>query len=63
MEKHPIPDGGLPNETLEQRIRRLEMYLGMLWDQVWWMNLPPEKRLKYQLEGFKDPIEKFYIEE
>lgn len=49
-----------PNTTLEERVHWLELHLSMLWDQVWWMNLQEEKRRGYQVEGFTDPIEKFY---
>jgi len=62
MERHPIQDTP-PNKTLMERVRHLELHLAMLWDQVWWMNLPVEQRGKYRAEGFTDPIEKFYIEE
>lgn len=41
-EIHPIQDS--PPWTLEQRVRHLELHLAMLWDQVWWMALPPERR-------------------
>ena len=57
-ERHPIPDS--PNMPLEDRVRHLEVYLGQLWDQVWWMNLPAAKREEYKAQGFSDPIERFY---
>lgn len=59
-EKHPVQER--PKEPLERRVQMLEILLARLWDQVWWMNLPDEKRAKYRGEGFSDPIEKFYEE-
>lgn len=57
-ENHPIKDA--PLASLEERVRWLELHVAMLWDQVWWMNLPEERRKGYEAEGFKDPIQKFY---
>lgn len=60
-ERHPIGESlDLP---LERRVQLLEINLARLWDQVWWMNLPPERREAYRAEGFTDPIEHFYIED
>lgn len=59
-ERHPIHDS--PPWTLEQRVRHLELHLAMLWDHVWWMSLPPERRAEYEREGFPPPIDKFYEE-
>ena len=59
MDTHPIehcPAGKTP----EERIAWLELHLAELWDQVWWMNLPPEKRAEYESQGFRAPIERFY---
>ena len=58
-EVHPIPDA--PDLPLEQRVHHLERYLGRLWDQVWWLSLPPWKRLVWRFLGFKAPVSKFYL--
>lgn len=58
--RHPIQDS--PDLPLERRVQLLEIHLAMLWDQVWWMQLPPEKRAEYEGQGFKAPIERFYLE-
>lgn len=59
MNEHPIQP--CPKDTtLLERVHWLELHLAMLWDQVWWMNLPAEKRDEYKAHGFTDPIEKFY---
>jgi hypothetical protein len=58
-DKHPI-DGGPPGATLEHRLYWLECHVAMLWDQVWWMALPEDRRKGYEAEGFKAPIDKFY---
>jgi hypothetical protein len=54
---HPIKEGV---GELNDRVRLLEVHLARLWDQVWWMNLPPERREQYKAEGFTDPITNFY---
>lgn len=59
-EKHPIEH--IPPMSVEERVGYLEQMLARLWDQVWWMNLPEEKRSEYEAQGFKDPIGKFYID-
>ena len=59
-ERHPIAVA--PSMTLDDRVRHIEAHLAMLWDQVWWMNLPEESRAAYRLQGFRDPIEHFYVE-
>lgn len=59
MENHPIQIER-PDATQEQRILWLEHHVAMLWDQVWWMNLPPDQRAAYQREGYSDPIQAFY---
>lgn len=56
---HPIVESP-SGVSLERRVQLLEIHLAMLWDQVWWMNLPTERRDGYKAEGFTDPIEKFY---
>ena len=61
MERHPIQDS--PDLPLERRVQLLEVYLARLWDQVWWMQLAPEQRARYEAEGFTAPIEHFYEEE
>jgi hypothetical protein len=58
-EVHPIqttPKGA----TVEERLHWYEHHLAMLWDQVWWMNLPPEQRAEYEAQGFTAPVLKFY---
>lgn len=60
-EKHPIEVS--PHLPVDERVRVLEAHLAQLWDQVWWMNLPEEKRAEYRAQGFTDPIEKFYSEQ
>lgn len=59
-EIHPIQES--PLLPLERRVQLLEIHLAMLWDQVWWMNLPAEKRAEYEAQGFSAPILKFYTE-
>lgn len=59
-ERHPIAVS--PDLPLEQRVRLLEDYLGQLWDQVWWMSLTPEARAGHEANGFRAPIERFYLE-
>lgn len=61
IERHPIQDSP-PGKTPEERIRHLELHLAMLWDMVWWMNLPEDRRAAYRAEGFTDPIQQFYTE-
>lgn len=58
-EVHPIPDAPA-GWTPEQRIHHLEVQLARLWDAVWWLSLPDDERRRYEAEGFKHPIEKFY---
>lgn len=60
LERHPIQQC-LPLSP-ERRIQLLEIHLSQLWDQVWWMQLSPEKRAEYEAEGFTAPIQKFYEE-
>lgn len=60
-ERHPISQH--TDEPPEDRLRFLEEHLAQLWDQVWWLSLPPERRDAYRAEGFTDPILHFYIEE
>lgn len=60
-ERHPVAES--PDLPLKRRVQLLEINLARLWDQVWWMNLPPERREAYRAEGFSDPIERFYIED
>lgn len=58
---HPIqaPPEGWP---VEQRVRHLEEHLAQLWDQVWWLSLPTERRAEYEARGFAAPILDFYGE-
>jgi hypothetical protein len=58
MERHPIEER--PDLPVERRLQLIEQHLAQLWDQVWWMNLPAEQREAYRLDGFSDPIERFY---
>jgi len=58
-EVHPIPDA--PDLPLEQRVHHLEVYLGLLWDMVWWESLPLWKRCAWRVLGFKPPIQHFYL--
>lgn len=57
---HPIP-GNPPDRSLSERVTHLECALARLWDQVWWMNLAPERREAYARDGFKAPIQRFYV--
>lgn len=60
VERHPIQES--PSLPLERRVQLLEIHLAQLWDQVWWMQLSPEKRAEYEAEGFRAPIRRFYEE-
>lgn len=55
---HPIQDS--PLWTDAERIRWLELHVAMLWDEVWWHQLPWYQRLGYWLQGFRSPIAQFY---
>ena len=55
---HPIQDA--PAWPLERRVHHLECALAILWDQVWWMNLPFWRRCAYMAQGFRAPIRRFY---
>ncbi len=57
-ERHPIEH--CPRLSLERRVAMLEHYLAMLWDEVWWHQLPFYRRWWYALQGFRSPIERFY---
>jgi hypothetical protein len=56
---HPIQDAP-PGFTDAERIHLLEVHLAMLWDEVWWHQLPLWRRWFYWLQGFRSPITKFY---
>jgi hypothetical protein len=58
MDRHPIQDN--PPLSLERRIHLLEIYLGRLWDQVWWMSLSVEERAEWEAQGYTAPIQQFY---
>jgi len=60
-ERHPLETAPV-GKTTEERIRILEEHLAQLWDQVWWLSLPPERREGYQKEGYTDPVRRFYID-
>lgn len=53
-ERHPVQER--PDLPLERRAQLLEQHLARLWDEVWWMRLPPWRRLLYRLRGFREPI-------
>jgi hypothetical protein len=57
---HPIKQGPI-GRTLEERLRATEEALALLWDQVWWMQLPEATRAHYEAEGFRSPIRRFYV--
>lgn len=60
IERHPVQvltGAGLPDA---ERIALLERNLARLWDQVWWMQLSPEKRAQYEADGHRAPISNFY---
>jgi hypothetical protein len=42
------------------RVRLVEQHLALLWDEVWWHQLPWWRRLGYWLQGFRSPITRFY---
>jgi hypothetical protein len=58
-DRHPIQDS--PALPLERRVQLLEVHLARLWDQVWWMSLPEDRRRQYEAEGFTAPITSFYL--
>lgn len=55
---HPVQERDELDTTT--RIRVLEQLVARLWDQLWWVCLPPEKRAEYEAEGYRAPIERFY---
>ena len=59
-DSHPIQDA--PPWPIERRVQYLEIMLARLWDQVWWMDLPEDRRKGYEAEGFTAPIPQFYGE-
>ena len=62
-ERHPIPDDP-PEPTIEALVREvhvLKCRTGQLWDQVWWLSIPRWQRVVFQMLGFKDPIQQFYL--
>jgi hypothetical protein len=60
-ERHPL-ETAPAGKSAEERLRILEEHLAMLWDQVWWLSLPVERRDAYRAEGYSDPVQKFYID-
>lgn len=60
-EIHPI-QVGRQDRPLAVRVAYLEQKVAQLWDQVWWMSLPKDRRAAYEAEGFTAPIERFYEE-
>ena len=54
-EWHPVQVGNLT----EIEVQNL---LAMLWDEVWWHQLPLYRRLFYRWLGYTSPIQKFYAE-
>lgn len=59
-DEHPVKES--PDLPLERRVQLLEGFVAQLWDQVWWMQLSPDKRAEYEAQGFTAPIQKFYGE-
>lgn len=59
-ERHPIPNppAGL---DLQLRVHLLENRVAQLWDEVWWHQLPFYRRWWYRAQGFKSPIQRFYL--
>lgn len=57
-ERHPIEER--PDLPLPQQIQRLTIRCAQLWDQVWWLSLPPAERAEYERQGFTAPILRFY---
>jgi hypothetical protein len=59
-ERHPLTlDTTLSPEGQLEQLRNLT---SLLWDQVWWMQLPFYRRWFYKWQGFRAPIPKFYEE-
>ena len=48
--------------TTERRVQLIECEAGRLWDQVWWISLPCWRRWWYRLQGFGNPIQRFFDE-
>jgi hypothetical protein len=59
IETHPVADAPA-GWSPEERIRHLELHLAMLWDEVWWHQLPFWQRWFYGAQGFRSPIQEFY---
>jgi hypothetical protein len=61
-ERHPIAqDPPQPTiASLVSELFQLKCLCAQLWDQVWWLSLPPERRADYEAQGFRDPIQQFY---
>jgi hypothetical protein len=55
---HPITERA--DLSPERRCQLLEQRLAQLWDQVWWISLPQERRAAYEKEGFRAPVSRFY---
>ena len=66
-ERHPIQDCPVDETgqlwSLEKRVQYLECQLALLWDHVWWLSLPMHRRAGYEADGFRAPIERFYLED
>lgn len=58
VERHPIRER--PDLPVELRLQHLEIHLAQLWDHVWWLSLPLERRADYEAQGFTAPIVTFY---
>jgi hypothetical protein len=59
-EHHPVAER--PELTTEQQLQHLRELVAQLWDHCWWHALPEDRRRAYEAEGFKDPIQRFYID-
>lgn len=57
-EQHPVRQR--PELSREQQLEQLREFLAQLWDQVWWLSLPPADRTRYEQEGHRAPITHFY---
>lgn len=63
-EVHPIPEDpptSTDPEVLRQYCFTLQCRVALLWEQVWWMDLPFYKRWAWRYLGFEAPIRRFYL--
>lgn len=59
--KSPHPVQARPDLSLEQQVDVYREQLAQLWDMVWWLALPVERRTDYERQGFTAPIRRFYL--